>query len=140
MNIAIDFDGTCVKHRFPYIGEDIGAVPVLKRITKAGHNLILFTMRSDRSELGDTGDPSIKDITGKFLTDAINWFTDNDIPLWGVQINPQQHFWTSSPKVYADLYIDDAALGCPLVYPENGEPAYVDWIKVEKWLENNYII
>lgn len=32
MVIAIDFDGTCVSHRFPLIGEDIGAVPVLKAL------------------------------------------------------------------------------------------------------------
>ena len=29
------------------IGKDIGAVPVLKELVENGHNLILFTMRSD---------------------------------------------------------------------------------------------
>lgn len=140
MNIAIDFDGTCVKHRFPYIGEDIGAVPILRRITEAGHNLILFTMRGDRIKGGDTGDASIQDITGLFLTDAVNWFKTNNIPLWGIQVNPQQHFWTSSPKAYADLYIDDAALGCPLVYPENSEPPYADWVAIERFLVEMSII
>ena len=46
MIIAIDFDGTCVTHEYPYIGKDIGAVPVLQRLVKAGHELILWTMRS----------------------------------------------------------------------------------------------
>ena len=32
MIIALDFDGTCVKHAYPKIGEDIGAVPVLKEM------------------------------------------------------------------------------------------------------------
>ena len=45
MVIAVDFDGTCVTHAFPKIGEDIGAVPVLKRLVKAGHKIILYTMR-----------------------------------------------------------------------------------------------
>ena len=48
MEIAIDFDGTCTTHEFPKIGKDIGAVRVLKRLINNGHNLILFTMRSDR--------------------------------------------------------------------------------------------
>ena len=41
MNIAIDFDGTCVSHEFPEIGKDIDAIPVLKELIKSGHNLIL---------------------------------------------------------------------------------------------------
>ena len=45
--IGIDFDGTCVTHEFPRIGKDIGAVPVLKELIANGHDLILFTMRSD---------------------------------------------------------------------------------------------
>jgi hypothetical protein len=52
------------------------------------------------------------------LTDAVNWFKDNGIPLWGVNGNPEQRTWTDSPKAYCQLYIDDAGLGTPLVYPE----------------------
>ena len=32
MVIGIDFDGTCVTHEFPFVGIDIGAVPVLKEL------------------------------------------------------------------------------------------------------------
>ncbi len=110
--IAVDFDGTCVTHEYPKVGRDIGAAKVLKEMSDAGHRIILFTMRS-----------------GKELEDAVKWFTDNDIPLFGVNINPEQHKWTSSPKPYAHIYIDDAALGCPLIYEGNDRP-YVDWIKV----------
>lgn len=134
MVIAIDFDGTCVTHEFPKIGKDIGAIPVLKRLVENGHQLILNTMRSDRSTGGDTGDPSISDVTGMFLTDAVNWFKEHDIPLYGIQSNPTQHHWTTSPKVYAEIYIDDAALGCPLIHPEDGRRPYVDWVEVEKIL------
>jgi hypothetical protein len=54
------------------------------------------------------------------------------IPLMGVNENPSQKSWTSSPKAYAQLYIDDAALGTPLVYPESSsERPYVDWAAIE---------
>ena len=131
MYICIDFDGTCVAHEFPKVGRDIGAVPVLKELVEKGHKLILFTMRSDRTESKDTGSSEIQDVTGNFLSDAIDWFNRNNIPLYGIQTNPTQSKWTKSPKAYAHLYIDDAALGCPL---KSGRPPYVDWVKVRKLL------
>jgi len=34
------------------------------------------------------------------------------------------------------LYIDDAALGCPLIYnPEISDRPFVDWAKVEEMLK-----
>lgn len=39
--IALDFDGTCVSHKFPEIGKGIGAIPVLKELVAKGHKLIL---------------------------------------------------------------------------------------------------
>jgi hydroxymethylpyrimidine pyrophosphatase-like HAD family hydrolase len=80
MTIAVDFDGTCVKHRYPMVGEDVdGAVSVLKELVRKGHKIILYTTRS-----GDT------------LDDAISWFIDNDIELWGINRNPEQYGWSSS--------------------------------------------
>ena len=137
MILNIDFDGTCVSHDFPNVGKDIGAVPVLKRLVNNGHNLILFTMRGDRFEKKPTKDESIQNVTGLFLTDAINWFKDNDIPLYGIQTNPTQHNWTNSPKSYAHLMIDDSALGCPLrLNQEVSERPYADWEKIEQYLDN----
>lgn len=115
--IAIDFDGTCVTHDYPYIGSDIGAVPVLRELADAGYRLVLFTMRS-----------------GKLEKEAVNWFKQHDIPLYGVNANPEQRSWTASPKVYADLYIDDAALGVPLIISPNTVRPYVDWQRVREWL------
>lgn len=126
MVIAIDFDGTCVTHEFPRLGKDIGAVPVLKELVNNGHQLILFTMRSE-----------------KYLADAVNWFKKNEIPLYGIQTNPTQSKWTKSPKAYAELYIDDAALGCPLLFDvgiENSGRHYVDWKVVREILINGKII
>jgi hypothetical protein len=114
MTIAVDFDGTCVTHDYPNVGADIGAVPVLKKLVEDKHQLILWTMRS-----------------GKELKDAVMWFRINDIPLYGIQTNPTQNSWTDSPKAYANLYIDDAALGAPLIYDENISPReFIDWSAV----------
>ena len=118
MYIAIDFDGTCVTYDYPKIGKEIGATKVLKRLVEAGHKLILNTMRSDKE-----------------LQDAVNWFKKNGIELYGVNENPTQKRWTNSPKVYAHMYIDDAAFGCPLINaPELSDRQFVDWDSVGRKL------
>ena len=132
MEICLDFDGTCVTHEYPEIGKDIGAVPVLKELIEKGHRLILFTMRCDKKKKKNIGNET-HIVDEPFLTDAVNWFNQNNIPLYGVQKNPKQSFWTTSPKAYGHLYIDDAALGCPLIVPEEGRP-YVDWEKIRELL------
>lgn len=124
MYIAIDFDGTCVTHDYPRIGKEIGATKVLKRLVEAGHKLILNTMRSDKE-----------------LHDAVNWFKKNGIELYGVNENPTQKRWTNSPKVYAHMYIDDAALGCPLINaPELSNRPFVDWDSINRQLIQKGII
>jgi len=114
--IAVDFDGTCVKHRYPSVGEDIGAAPILKKLVNNGHKIILLTMRDN----------------GKVLRDALKWFYDNDIPLYGINLNPSQT-WSDSRKVFANYYIDDQAIGCPVIYEDDGESYYVDWNALDKW-------
>ena len=119
--ICVDFDGTCVTHEYPNIGEEIGATEVLKQLIDLGHYIILFTMRS-----------------GKELQDAINWFEERNIPLFGVNKNPDQFTWTSSPKPYAHLYIDDAALGCPVTFDKTiSNRPFVDWKVVKNLLSLN---
>ncbi|MBQ7856303.1 MAG: hypothetical protein IJ348_04215 [Alistipes sp.] len=115
--IAVDFDGTCVTHDYPYIGQDIGAVPVLRELADAGYRLILYTMRS-----------------GKLEKDAVAWFKENGIPLYGVNKNPEQKSWTSSVKPYAQLYIDDCGLGIPLKTSPTSERPFVDWVRVRELL------
>ena len=59
----------------------------------------------------------------------------------GSNINPTQKSWTDSPKVYANLYIDDAALGCPLTIDNDfSDRPYVDWKAIEVYLKNIGII
>ena len=73
--------------------------------------------------------------SGKELQDAVTWFQNNAIPLYGVNKNPTQESWTQSPKCYADLYIDDAALGTPLIYSGHSKDfPNVDWEKVRDLL------
>jgi hypothetical protein len=147
MTICIDFDGTCVTHEFPKVGKDIGATPVLKKLVANGHRLILFTMRSNQQEgittpnsLGWNNPPNIV-LETNVLDDAVNWFKSNDIPLFGINVNPTQTSWTKSPKAYGQLYIDDAALGCPLLYnSEISDLPFVDWIKVEGILKDKKIV
>lgn len=115
--IAVDFDGTCVTSEFPMVGRDIGAQTVLRRIVADGGKIVLWTMRS-----------------GQPLMDAVEWFKFNGIPLYGVNRNPTQDEWTNSPKCHAKLYIDDAALGCPLLPGREGERPHVNWAEVAKLL------
>lgn len=131
MIICVDFDGTCVTHDYPFVGNDIdNCIRVLHRLRDEGHKFILWTMRSDGREDGSSP-----------LSDAIRWFAERQIPLYGINNNPAQSIWTDSPKAYAPLYIDDAALGCPLIYNEtiHGRP-FVDWNEVEKILEEKQIL
>lgn len=112
---------------------------MLKQLVVNGHQLILFTMRGDGPGDG-TGaceeSPNIK--PGNFLDDAVNWFKENKIPLYGIQTNPTQHTWTTSPKAYGQMIIDDIALGIPLLH--DGKRPYVDWREVELLLYERGLI
>lgn len=133
--IAVDFDGTCVTHDFPKVGKDIGAARVLKRLITEGHKLVLWTMRGNVSNnTGHSGNPPVI-LNGNFLDDAIAWFQTNGIELWGIQTNPEQAAWTTSPKAYAQIYIDDAALGAPLKRDDQlSDRPFIDWETVENIL------
>jgi len=112
MIIAVDFDGTIVRHDFPRIGAEApNAFKVLRKLQEGGHKLILLTMRSE-----------------KYLQEAIDFCAERGVRFWAVNNNPEQGSWTSSPKVYAQLYIDDMALGVPM------NDGTVDWYVVEQWL------
>ena len=121
MIIGIDFDGTLADHQYPEIGVPVpGAVETCLALVAAGHRLILWTMRS-----------------GETLLEAIDWCGARGIALYGANSNPDQN-WSSSPKAYCHLYIDDAALGCPLVWRGHSDGArdWVDWVAVRKMLKD----
>ncbi len=119
--ICVDFDGTIVKHDYPDIKEEVaGSIDTLKELVMRGHHIILYTMRA-----GDT------------LEAAVNWLNERGVILYGINNNPTQKSWSKSPKVYGHIYIDDAALGCPLMGGVTGTNIrpWVDWTGVRELLK-----
>lgn len=114
--IALDFDGTVVTHEYPLIDKPLPyCIDTLKKINNAGCKIILYTMRS-----------------GEYLAQAVEYLIDNDIKLWAVNENPEQKKWTDSPKIYAQIYIDDAAIGgFTMQDPNFSDRPYIDWIMVD---------
>lgn len=123
MFIAIDFDGTIVTHEYPNVGRPVpNALRVMKRLQEAGHKLILWTMRD-----------------GEELKAAQTYCKENGISFFGVNQNPDQD-WSTSPKAYANIYIDDAALGCPTTYDVQTKRVIVDWNRVEHLLHKQQVL
>lgn len=120
MYIGLDFDGTVVEHKYPDIGNNVpGAISVITSLWLEGHKIILWTMRS-----------------GKELDAAVAHLNEYGIFPYGINENPDQADWgwTESPKAYCQIYIDDAALGCPLLPSINSGRPMVDWEEVKKQL------
>ncbi|GAF71748.1 unnamed protein product [marine sediment metagenome] len=90
----------------------------MKELQDRGHKLILWTVRST-----DT------------LREAVDYCEEKGIEFLGINENPTQKFWSGSPKAYAQLFIDDAALGCPLIYSEGERRPYADWTEIRKMLK-----
>jgi len=121
--IGIDFDGTMVEHKYPEIGEPVKeALEVVKDLQAAGHKIILYTMRSDER-----------------LAQAVDYLEENGIKPYAVNDNPSQKHWTTSKKIYCNLYIDDCTLGVPLITPDKGKP-YVDWEEVRELLDERGVL
>ena len=114
MIIALDFDGTVVEHEYPEIGDPVPlALDWLHWFQSQGARIILWTMRS-----------------GEKLDAAARYLAQNDVQLWALNHNPEQASWTSSPKCYAHVMVDDTAAGTPVIYPGAGRRPYVDWEQV----------
>jgi hydroxymethylpyrimidine pyrophosphatase-like HAD family hydrolase len=112
MIIAVDFDGTIVKHKFPAIGKEIPfAIKTLKLIQQKGHKLILWTYRS-----------------GKELEEAVKFCEERGLIFHAVNndFEGEEFDNTYSRKIYADMYIDDRnILGIP------------DWEKIYELIMDN---
>lgn len=91
LTFAIDFDGTIVEDKFPYIGNSIpGAIEALKKLQTAGVTLVLWTCRH-----------------GERLRDAIAYCNRNGIIFSDINVNRNCGFDAKSPKLFADAYLDD---------------------------------
>ena len=98
MTIAVDFDGTIVKHRYPKIGEEIPfAIETLKMLQKDHHRLILWSVRD-----------------GQLLDEAVEWCRQRGLEFYAVNRDypeeAEEHKGFSR-KLKADLFIDDRNLG-----------------------------
>src|SRR5574344_1963016 len=117
MIILCDFDGTVVPKllEIGYTSYDTGASKVLKKLIKAGHKIVLWTCRNNESNNPyNYINGKRRDISS--LQEAIDWFKNNNIPLYGVNGFPGEDKACigTSRKLLADLLIDDMAIGTPL--------------------------
>lgn len=99
MTIAVDFDGTIVRHRYPAIGEEIPfATLTLKKLIEERHQLILWSVRE-----------------GHLLDEAVEWCRERGVEFYAVNrdfpeedVTLNQHY---SRKLKVDMFIDDRNVG-----------------------------
>ena len=129
MIIAVDFDGTCCVHNYPEIGEENPyAIQTMKSLIENGYKIFLWTMRGHAKDI-------IDDAQRDTLQEALDWLKERGIYIKG-NISPAQ--FSTSPKQYAAIYIDYAALGCPLTKFKGH--TVVDWLKVATMFADANII
>jgi histidinol phosphatase-like enzyme len=101
--IAVDFDGTLCKTDFPKIltqtKKQKKLLINLKKLKKNGHKLILWTCRGDNKKY-----PA--------LSEAIEWCEKRGLYFDSINknIKGQKKISGFSPKVIADIYIDDKCI------------------------------
>jgi hydroxymethylpyrimidine pyrophosphatase-like HAD family hydrolase len=123
--ICVDFDGTIVTHEYPKIGNLVpGAIETLKELQQAKVKIILLTMRG-----------TIPFNNRNLLQEAVDFCAEQGLVLDAVNDNPWFSDWTNSRKVYGQKYIDDSAVGCPLIFPGGNSRPYVDWSEIRKILK-----
>ena len=124
ITIAVDFDGTLCEDAFPEIGEPKHfIINYVKRLAKNGAKIILHTCRENVPERA-------------FLTEAVWFCRDNEIPLDGVNANPFSPYsklYNAPPsrKLYADVYIDDRAVNVATL-----ERIYKDHDSISEYVDN----
>ena len=99
MTIAVDFDGTIVRHRYPAIGEEIlFATQTLKKLIEERHQLILWSVRE-----------------GKLLDEAVEWCRERGVEFYAANRDYPEETTANNPhftrKLKADLFIDDRNVG-----------------------------
>lgn len=122
--LYLDFDGTMVEFNYPKIGEDVPhALRVLQRLIDKGFYLILNTQRA---EMRDNS-----------LTEAREYLIKKGIKIDACAMKKVAPVWELP---FEDvIYIDDIATGIPLL-ADSRMQMMVDWLEVEKILEENKIL
>lgn len=118
INLDFDYTITCkgswVSGKFV---ENPGCFEILKRWEKDYNcKYCLNTMR-----------------TGEGRDKAVKWCRENGLEFFGIGRNPYQEEEQVS-KTWGVFSIDDINAGSPLIFPENGDRAYVDWKGIDEWL------
>lgn len=103
--IAIDFDGTITEDSpFPITGKvRPKAIEVIKKLQKV-YTCVLWTCRR-----------------GHYLLEAVEILEQNGVVFEYINSTPPPYI--SSPKVYADVYIDDRSINTK-----------IDWYEIERTL------
>lgn len=101
--IAVDFDGTLCQTSFPKIlkqtKQQKKLLSNLIQLKKKGHKLVLWTCRGDNKKY-----PALKD--------AISWCKKKGLIFDSINknIKGQKKLSGYSPKIMADIYIDDKCI------------------------------
>lgn len=99
MNIAVDFDGTIVEHRYPEIGKERPfATATLRKLIEDGHRLILWSVRE-----------------GELLEQAVEWCKKRGVVFYAVnrdfeEDTPERNT-SYSRKLKVQMFIDDRNVG-----------------------------
>ncbi len=99
MNIAVDFDGTIVEHRYPEIGKERPfATATLRKLIEDGHRLILWSVRE-----------------GELLDQAVEWCKKRGVVFYAVnrdfdEDTPERNS-SYSRKLKVQMFIDDRNVG-----------------------------
>jgi hypothetical protein len=97
--IAIDFDGTIVDNIYPEIGKlKPMAKEIINKLYNDGHYIIIWTCRNNSH------------IEYDLLTDMKYFLEENDIKYHKINKNVDHIKSGDTPKIYADIYIDDRSL------------------------------
>jgi len=107
--LAIDFDGTIVRHEFPYIGAlKPNAKEVINNLYDRGFGIFIWTCRDSTFhpklvEKFEDAEPTVFHVHDFLEKEGIKYD--------GININHPELEFHPVPKIYADIYIDDKQLG-----------------------------
>ena len=133
MIIAIDFDGSICRNKYPEIGEPMPlAIESIKELRERGHDLILWTCRQ-----------------GDLLDEAVEWCKEHGIPFDLVNEfepnNLKAFGGVAGNKVFANIYIDDRNLGGfpgwerAMELIKEDEAPKLEWTRNEDFPQDNTI-
>lgn len=104
--ICVDFDGTVIDTKTKNPVPD--ALKYIKEWSGLGAKIILWTVRE-----------------GDDLKWAVDYLHGNGVILFGINNNPSKK-WSKRRKAFG-IYVDDMAVGCPLIEVSGLASICVDW-------------